>query len=76
MVLVSHTHSLWMADRKTSKRYGRLAKSPAQYLHEMVALHRNEVFAFIQQRAKMKSESSTEAELEPKEDIVMSTEGR
>ena len=77
MVFVSHTHSLWNAERKTSKRYGRLQKSPAKQLHDMIAQHKEEAFAFIQARAKlgwMKSEASSEIELVNKEDIMMSLE--
>ena len=77
IVFVSHTHSLWNAERKTSKRYGKLQKSPAKQLHDMIALHKEEALAFIQARVKLgglKSETSSEIELVNKEDIVMSLE--
>ena len=76
MVFVSHTHSLWESDRKTSKRYGRLFKSPASQLHEIMLQHRSEVFVFIRERTKaeeMKSGNSGD-EFVSREDIVMSLE--
>jgi histone deacetylase 6 len=77
IVFVSHTHSLWNGDRKTSKRYGKLQKSPEKQLHDMISLHKDETFAFIQARAKLgtsKSETSSEVDLVSKEDVVMSLE--
>lgn len=77
IVFVSYTHSLWSGDRKTSKRYGKLQKSPEKQLHEMVARHRDETFAFIEARAKLagsKSETPSEGDPVSKEDIVMSLE--
>jgi histone deacetylase 6 len=77
IVFVSYTHSLWNGDRKTSKRYGKLQKSPEKQLHDMVARHKDETFAFIQARSKLggtKSENSSEVDLGSKEDIVMSLE--
>jgi histone deacetylase 6 len=77
IVFVSHTHSLWNGDRKTSKRYGKLQKSPEKQLHYMVSAHKDETFAFIQARAKLggsKSESASDVGSVSKEDIVMSLE--
>jgi histone deacetylase 6 len=77
IVFVSYTHSLWNGDRKTSKRYGKLQKSPEKQLHDMIARHKEETFAFIQARSKPggpKSETSSEVDLVNKEDIVMSLE--
>jgi histone deacetylase 6 len=77
IVFVSHTHSLWSGDRKTSKRYGKLQKSPEKQLHDMISLHKDETFAFIKARAKIggpKSESPSEVDIVSKEDIVMSLE--
>jgi histone deacetylase 6 len=77
IVFVSYTHSLWNGDRKTSKRYGKLQKSPEKQLHDMISLHKDETLAFIQARAKLggsKSEIASEVEHVSKEDIVMSLE--
>jgi histone deacetylase 6 len=77
IVFVSHTHSLWSGDRKTSKRYGKLQKSPEKQLHEMILVHKEETLAFIQARVKLEgivSESPSNVGLESKEDIVMSLE--
>jgi histone deacetylase 6 len=77
IVFVSHTHSLWSGDRKTSKRYGKLQKSPEKQLHEMISVHKEETLAFIQERAKLggtNSESPSDVGLDSREDIVMSLE--
>ena len=77
IVFVSHTHSLWSGDRKTSKRYGKLQKSPEKQLHDMISMHNDETLAFIQARSKLEgtsNESPNDISLQSKEDIVMSLE--
>ncbi|PGH05703.1 hypothetical protein AJ79_06719 [Helicocarpus griseus UAMH5409] len=59
LVYVSHLHSVWAGpenSRKLSKRYGRLKKSPNRGLNEMLAAHREEVFAWIAERVEEEEE--------------------
>lgn len=59
LVFVSHTHGVWKPERKPSKRYGTLINSPEAGLSEMLAKHKEEVFAWISNRV---DESSGEEE--------------
>ena len=76
LVFVSHTHSLWLQERKTSKRYGSLRKSPASQLQDMAFQHREEVTRFIAERAGHAEGNEEDGTIksEEREDIVMTTE--
>ena len=76
-VYVAHTHSMWAVDRKQSKSYGKVYKSSGSMLHQMMLLHREEVFAFIGEKANldtMKNEESEEEKMLRSKDIIMSLE--
>lgn len=63
LVFVSHTHGLWgNSDRKPSKRYGLLRKSPRSMLGEMMAEHKDEVFEWISEYADEPSDEEEEAD--------------
>ncbi|KAJ5563097.1 Histone deacetylase HdaA [Penicillium sp. DV-2018c] len=51
LVFVSNTHGVWDVDRKPSKRYGHLVRSPRTELNDMLAQHKEEVCEWISDRA-------------------------
>ncbi|KAJ5795323.1 Histone deacetylase class II [Penicillium paradoxum] len=52
LVFVSNSHGVWAsADRRPSKRYGQLVRSPKSDLNEMLDEHKEEVFTWISDRA-------------------------
>nr|POF11453.1 histone deacetylase clr3 [Quercus suber] len=49
LVFVAHEHSFWTNDHKIRKRFGRLKKSSADNISEMLANHKEAVFADLLQ---------------------------
>jgi histone deacetylase 6 len=75
IVFVAHTHSLWSKpDRKMSRRYGKVEKSPSKTLNEMMMLHRHSVFAWVAERVGLDATGSEEGTTRVTEDLVMSLE--
>jgi histone deacetylase 6 len=73
-VFVANTHSLWSkTDRKMSRRYGKVERSPGTMLNEMLIMHRDEVFEWVAQKTGLDRIKSQEG-LKVAEDLVMSLE--
>jgi Arb2 domain len=73
-VFVAHTHSLWTkTDRKMSRRYGRVERSPGTMLNEMLVMHRDQVFAWVAEKTGLDHTESEEG-VHVTEDLVMSLE--
>lgn len=73
-VFVAHTHSLWSkTDRKMSRRYGKVERSPGTKLNEMLLLHRDEVLAWVTGKVGLDSMAFEEG-TKVAEDLVMSLE--
>lgn len=50
LVFVADNHLVWSPDRKKSKRFGALVRSPKVGLNEMLMLHRAQVTMWIGER--------------------------
>lgn len=73
LIFVSESHAVWSPDRirKASKKYGQLVKSSKSNLNEMLAAHREDVFAHLlsqtatwrakRQRSKIEAEKAAKA---------------
>lgn len=73
-VYVAQAHSLWSkTDRRMSRRYGKVERSPGVLLNEMLVLHRDAVFAWIAEEAGLQAVGSEEETLRTG-DLVMSLE--
>ena len=72
-VFVAHGHSLWSkTDRKMSRRYGKVERSPGATLNEMLIMHRSQVFAWLAERTGL--DGAEKEASEETEDLVMSLE--
>lgn len=72
-VFVAQTHSLWSkTDRKMSRRYGKVERSPGITLNQMLILHREQVFAWVAERIGLGR--ADEKGTGVTEDLVMSLE--
>lgn len=72
-VFVADTHSLWSkTDRKMSRRYGKVERSPAITLNAMLMRHRHEVFAWIAERTGLQLQ--VEERTKEAGDLIMSLE--
>ncbi|KAJ5146545.1 Histone deacetylase superfamily [Penicillium bovifimosum] len=60
LIFVSRTHGVWDVDRKPSKRYGQLIRSPRTGLNDMLAAHEEEVYKWISDRADHVDEDTEE----------------
>jgi histone deacetylase 6 len=73
-VFVAHAHSLWSkTDRKMSRRYGKVERSPGTMLNEMLMLHRHAVFAWIAEKTGLE-QAGFEEGTRVNEELVMSLE--
>ena len=82
LVLVAYVHGLWVGtgDRKMSRRYGSVKKSPGRSLGEMLDLHAEEIFRWIAGRAGLESAAVIAVDIVPQiragpEDLVLTREG-
>ncbi|KAJ5908684.1 histone deacetylase Hda1 [Penicillium taxi] len=65
LIFVSHEHGIWHQDRKApSKRYGLLRQSPQALLGSMLKEHKEEVFAWISERADPDEDGSGDEDME------------
>ncbi|KAF7509230.1 hypothetical protein GJ744_008290 [Endocarpon pusillum] len=73
-VFVAHTHSLWSkTDRKMSRRYGKVERSPGATLNEMLIVHRDQVFSLLAERSGSNQIEPGER-MNETDDLVMSLE--
>lgn len=62
-MFVAESHGVWAnPERKPSKRYGTLVKSPEHTLSAMLARHKGEVFSWISDRVEEASSEEEEEE--------------
>lgn len=82
LVLVAYVHGLWVGtgDRKMSRRYGSVKKSPGRSLGQMLVMHAEDIFQWIAGRAGLALAPAVAAVDVPQiragpEDIVLTREG-
>ena len=56
LLFVNHSHAVWEREKKPSKKFGALRRSPAEGLNGMLRAHKADVEDFLAKRAGVRVE--------------------